>query len=101
MRAGGVGVLQISAWRWLKERLSGSLELPQDVIMDLPKVIITGGMQLQIENHKGILEYTPRCIRIATAQGEVVVNGTRLRIHIIMPQEMAVAGCIDNVNIVD
>lgn len=91
---------QIYAWRWIKEQLSGSLELPQDVMMDLPKVIITGGVQLQIENHKGILEYTPRRIRVATAQGEVVVSGTRLRISNIMPQEVAVGGHIENVNII-
>ncbi len=88
---------EATAWHRLKEQLSGALELPQDVVMNLPKVIITGDLQLQMENHKGILEYTPRKIRIATAQGEIVVTGARLRISTIFRQEVAVSGRINGV----
>ncbi|MFA7175583.1 MAG: sporulation protein YqfC [Kiritimatiellia bacterium] len=88
-----------SAWRRLKEQLSGALELPQDVVMNLPRVVVTGGLQLQIENHKGVVEYTPSKIRVATARGEVVVTGAKLSILTIHQQELAVSGRIDNVQL--
>jgi sporulation protein YqfC len=81
------------------ERFAGSLELPQDVLLDLPKATLIGGLQLQIENHKGVLEYTPQKIRINTSQGEVVVTGARLTIGSIFQQELVIDGRISNVQL--
>ena len=37
-----------------KEVLVEKLELPKDVILDIPKIIVMGRNEITIENHKGI-----------------------------------------------
>ncbi|HHW10073.1 MAG TPA: sporulation protein YqfC [Firmicutes bacterium] len=81
------------------EKLSGALELPQDVVLDLSRVILVGRLQLQVENHKGVIEFSPSRIRIATAHGEVIVTGTRLFISAIYEHEVLVSGQIDGLQL--
>lgn len=76
------------------ERLVRALDLPQDIIFNLPKTTLIGDVQLLVENHRGLIAYTPREIRIRTAGGELVVAGSRLRIGSILPQELVVDGRI-------
>ena len=40
----------------LKYNISEALELPKDIVMDLPKITILGNIQINISNHKGIIE---------------------------------------------
>ncbi|HEY8416856.1 MAG TPA: sporulation protein YqfC [Limnochordales bacterium] len=76
------------------ERLVRALDLPQDIVFNLPKTTLIGDVQLLVENHRGLIAYTPREIRIRTARGELVVAGSRLRIGSILPQELVVDGRI-------
>ncbi|HLT57733.1 MAG: sporulation protein YqfC [Limnochordales bacterium] len=76
------------------ERLVRALELPQDIVFNLPKTTLIGDVQMLVENHQGLLKYTPREIRIRTTQGELVVTGSRLAIGSILPQELVVDGRI-------
>ncbi len=85
---------------WL-ERLAGRLELPQDVVLDLPKATLVGGLQVLIENHRGLLEYTPQRIRVRTARGEWVITGSRLQIGSIHRQELVIDGRITGIQLVD
>jgi len=81
------------------ERFAGGLQLPGDAFLDLPRATLVGSRALQIENHKGILEYTPHKIRVGTAQGEVVITGTRLRIESIFQQEVVIDGRISHIEL--
>lgn len=72
-------------------------ELPRDVILDLPKATLLGDVQMVVENHKGLLEYTPARLRIRTSQGEVCVVGAHLRIGSLFREELVVEGRIDSV----
>lgn len=90
-------VAGLNLWRRMLAWSTAHLEMPQDIVLDLPKATLIGDMQLQVENHKGVLEYTPQKIRISTTQGEVVVTGTRLKIASIFQQELVIDGRIANV----
>ena len=61
------------AWRdvkrKVKRRFSEILEIPGDVALDLPKIILVGNIQLFIENHRGILEYSPDGVRVSVGEG--------------------------------
>ena len=81
------------------ERLVRALDLPQDIVFNLPKTTLIGDVQLLVENHRGLIAYTPREIRIRTARGELVVAGSRLRIGSILPQELVVDGRILHVQL--
>lgn len=53
----------------IRANLAEILELPKDIILGIPKITMVGNLQLFIENHKGILEYTDTYIRINTKSG--------------------------------
>lgn len=79
------------------QRLTDALELPKDVVLDLPKATIFGSVQAVLENHKGILEYTPELIRVRSSVGEIYITGERLRIGSILKDELVIDGKIDSI----
>lgn len=86
------------AWRDLKKKVkrqfSDFLEIPGDVMLDLPKITLVGDIQLFIENHRGILEYTPEGVRVSVGEGEVAVTGENLILRNILPDELCIEGKI-------
>ncbi|MDD4238114.1 MAG: sporulation protein YqfC [Desulfotomaculaceae bacterium] len=80
--------------RKVKRQFSEAMELPGDVVLDLPKIIMVGNIQLFIENHRGIIEYTPEGVRVSVGEGEVVVSGENLMLRNILPDELCVEGKI-------
>lgn len=83
----------------LLQGLTGALEMPGEVLLDLPRATLIGAMQVQIENHKGILEYQPTRVRVRTHGGELVVNGSRLRIGSIFKDEVVIEGRITSLGL--
>ena len=59
----------------IKQQFSDVLEIPRDVMLNLPKIVLIGNLQLFLENHNGITEYTPQLVRIAVAEGTVEIAG--------------------------
>ncbi|OAT85785.1 sporulation protein YqfC [Desulfotomaculum copahuensis] len=88
------------AWRELKKRLSEFLEIPGDVMLDLPRIVMVGNLQIFIENHHGILEYTPELVRINVSGGELQINGSGLILRNILPDEICVEGEVKTVTFV-
>lgn len=76
------------------QRLAGLLEIPQDIVMDLPRITMLGNKQLLIENHKGIIEYTPSMIRVKLNQGELVIGGTDLTLGNLQIEQILVEGTV-------
>jgi len=79
------------------QKLTDALDLPKEVVMDLPKATIFGSVQAVLENHKGILEYTPEFIRVRTSIGEIFVTGQRLKIGSILKDELVIDGQINSI----
>jgi sporulation protein YqfC len=79
------------------QRLAGLLELPQDIMLDLPRVTMLGNIQLLIENHKGIIEYTPELVRIRLKQGELVINGSELVLGNLQAEQILVEGTLNEI----
>ncbi len=73
------------------------MEMPKDVFLDLPKTTVFGSVQAVLENHKGVLEYTPEKIRVRTSLGEVTITGKHLKIGSIAPSELVVDGQIADI----
>ncbi|WP_027355547.1 sporulation protein YqfC [Desulfofundulus thermocisternus] len=84
-------------WREWKKKLSELLEIPNDVMLNLPRVVLMGNLQAFIENHRGILEYTPQIVRIGIEEGELEITGENLILRNILPDEICVEGMIKNV----
>ncbi|OEH86156.1 sporulation protein YqfC [Desulfuribacillus stibiiarsenatis] len=78
----------------LKNQIANALDLPKDLIFDLPRVTLIGNMQLYIENHIGLLEFGQNKIRLNTKQGEIIVHGNDLVIRGVMTKEIFIEGVI-------
>jgi len=77
--------------RRIQEQLVRVLELPDDVVYDLPKITLIGDIQFYIENHRGIIEYSPTVVRISVSIGEVEVRGELLTIRTMTRDELYLA----------
>lgn len=78
----------------LKQKATHLLELPPEVTLDLPKIVMTGSSSMTIENHKGIVEYRPERIRIATTSGLLVLDGKQMSVTDVGKEEILVLGVI-------
>lgn len=81
----------------IQEKLLRALELPHDVIFDLPKISVIGDIQFYLENHRGIIAYSPTEIRIAVSIGEVRIEGEGLIIRTITSDEIHLEGRIHGI----
>lgn len=84
----------------IKESVSELLELPKDIILDLPRITLLGNMQLYIENHKGIIEYSKLRIRVNTKSGIIRIIGKELLIKTIITEEIIICGNIEKIEFV-
>jgi sporulation protein YqfC len=73
------------------------LEIPQEIIWDLPRTTTLGNKQLLVENHKGIIEYTPSLVRMKVTQGEITIKGKTLSIGNLQAEQILVEGVIQEV----
>lgn len=84
----------------IKYNLSEALELPKDIIMDLPKITMIGNIQVNILNHKGIIEYTENTLRVNSSIGIIKVTGKGLELKTILLEEIIVTGELKSVEII-
>jgi sporulation protein YqfC len=80
------------------QTLARLLEIPQDIVMDLPRITMLGNKQLLVENHKGIMEYTPSVVRIKLSQGELTIGGDRLVLGNLQTEQILVEGRIKEIH---
>ena len=75
------------------------LELPREVVSNVPKITLTGFDELIIENFKGILEYEDFFVRIETFIGSVNINGFNLKLNQMNEEDILVSGHIENISL--
>jgi sporulation protein YqfC len=83
--------------RKLRKWASETLELPQDILFDLPRLTLIGSRQLYVENHRGVVDFTPDQLVLALAQGRLRVSGHDLVITSILPEQVSVEGHITDI----
>lgn len=76
------------------QAMAAFLEIPPDIVLDLPRLTMLGNKQLLVENHKGIIEYTPALVRVKLSQGELTVSGDGLSIGNLQLEHILVEGTI-------
>jgi sporulation protein YqfC len=78
---------------WIQE----NMELPADVMMDLPRITMIGQIHIYIENHRGLLTFSDTEIRLLLKQGQLLVKGDSFVIRTILPEEILLEGKISQV----
>ncbi|MCR6096785.1 sporulation protein YqfC [Salipaludibacillus agaradhaerens] len=82
---------------WLKKWMVNYMDLPADVIMDLPRLTMIGQLHVYIENHRGVVRFTNTELRLALKEGELVISGNQFIIKTILPEEILLEGIIEHV----
>ncbi|QZY56550.1 sporulation protein YqfC [Crassaminicella profunda] len=85
----------------IRESVSELLELPKDIMLDLPRITLLGKLQLYIENHKGIIEYSDTRIRVNTKSGVIRITGRELSIKTIVTEEIIICGQVENIEFIE
>lgn len=80
--------------RKLRRWTAAILDLPQDVVQDLPRITMIGGVQLTVENHRGVLQFSPDSLVLAMEQGKLEITGKELVIRTIGKEDVYVEGQI-------
>ena len=64
----------------LKNRMAEAANMPKDVVLGVPIVTLTGQIEVDVENYRGIIEYTDVLIRIKTKNRQIKITGKNLQI---------------------
>ncbi|USF29531.1 sporulation protein YqfC [Clostridium sp. MD294] len=81
----------------LRRNVVNALELPKEVMLNLPLISLTGKEELIIENYKGIVEYGDEVMRVNTAIGVLRIEGKGLLLKQLTSECIVVTGTIKGV----
>jgi sporulation protein YqfC len=81
----------------IRKFTSDFLDLPKDVVFDLPRITMIGNMQLYIENHRGVLGFSQSSLRLQLSVGELNISGEQLVIRTILAEEVFIEGIIQDI----
>ena len=75
-----------------RELISERLDLPKEVVLDVPKVIITGNKEITIENHKGIQAFDKDEMKVNSKIGTIQIQGKGFEILYIGGSTITIGG---------
>ncbi len=70
---------------------------PREVTSNVPRITLTGRELLHVEQHRGLIAYTPEEIVLRTASGLLTATGAELRFTLYSAGEARITGKIDAV----
>ncbi len=77
------------------------MPLPADLVLNVPRITLTGREDLLIENHRGIMECQPQRMRINLARGYLEITGQSLQMRALCAEEIQVAGTVEQMTFVE
>lgn len=77
------------------QKLARVFELPADLVMDLPRITMLGNQQVLVENHRGIVEYTPSLVKINLSRGQLLVRGAQLTLEHFQAEQVLIEGSVE------
>lgn len=83
-----------------KEVLVEKFDLPKDVLLDVPKIIVTGRNEVTIENHKGIMVFERDKIKINTNMSPIEIKGSEFEILYIAAATITIKGYFNSIEYV-
>ncbi|MDT8715316.1 sporulation protein YqfC [Clostridium sp. 19966] len=75
-----------------KENIANKLDFPRDLILNVPKISITGNDEITIENHKGIARFGEKEVRINSNVGHIIISGERFEILFLGGDTITIGG---------
>ena len=78
----------------LRELFTEALDIPKEVVSDLPIITLTGNKEICIENFSHLVEYTGQKVRLNTKAGQLVIEGTELLAKSMTAERISIKGNI-------
>lgn len=75
-----------------REAIVEKFDLPSEIILDIPKVIVTGDREITIENHKGIVTFDKEVIKVNSRIGIVKIEGINFEVLYIGGSTIVISG---------
>ena len=82
----------------LKRNMTEALDLPKEIMLNLPLISMVGREEVTIENYKGILEYGEEMVRISTAAGILRLVGKNLCLKQLSAECMVITGTVEKLD---
>lgn len=81
----------------IKEKMAEKAGLPKEIVLNYPKIVLIGENQLEIENYKGIIEYSDTIIRLNTFLYCLKIEGENLVLGSITQDYISIRGKIKGI----
>jgi sporulation protein YqfC len=75
-----------------KETIAEKLDLPRDVVLNMPKITVTGENEIIIENHKGVILFEEKEVKINSNVGLITIYGSGFEILFMGGSTLTVSG---------
>ncbi|MEA5142749.1 MAG: YabP/YqfC family sporulation protein [Oscillibacter sp.] len=82
-----------------KARVMEKLDLPVDLVTDLPRMEMTGDREFYMEHHRGILSYSTETVDINGGALMVRLTGQNLQLVAMTESELRVCGTIEKMEL--
>lgn len=78
----------------IKEKFNEILELPKELLFNVPRMVVLGNEQVLIENYSGIVEYEDNLIRLSN---NINIYGMNLVVDEITAEDIMIVGKISSI----
>lgn len=82
----------------VSDRFTELLNIPKEIVADIPKLVLSGNKEVFIENYKGLIVYTDTNIKINSKDTLIHIVGESLNIKVITSEELIISGNIISIN---
>ena len=82
----------------ISKKLVKNLDIPEDIIFDIPRIIMMSNNEIRIENYRSILEYENEKITLSSKNLLIELKGEDLDISLITDDEISIIGNISAIN---
>lgn len=84
----------------IREQFTEALDIPREVVIDLPVITIVGNREISIENFNRLIEYTNERIRLDTKSGVISMEGIDLEAKSMTAEIITIKGKIINIGFI-
>lgn len=76
----------------LTKNVGEALDFPPDVAGNVPRITITGRLEVLVENYSEIVEFTSEEILLNTTEGQIAITGKELVLKTVLATELRIEG---------
>lgn len=78
----------------IKKKLNSIIDMPSEIVLNLPKITIDSNESIWIENYRGLIEYTDKFVRLNSLEYTIIIEGENLCINFMTKEEISISGMI-------